>query len=60
MKMKVKKNNDFDVAVTIFHGFMLFVFRWCVYHQHMSWHYKQAKLLKKWDSFVQRSKSVMQ
>ena len=52
--------DDVDVAGVIFHGSILFVFRQCVYHQHITWHYKGAKLLKEWENSCQRSKLVMQ
>ena len=52
--------DDVDVAGVIFHGSILFVFRQCVYHQHITWHYKRAKLLKEWENSCQRSKLVMQ
>ena len=59
-KTEGEKNNDVDVAGVIFHGSILFVFRQCVYHQHITWHYKGAKLLKEWENSCQRSKLVMQ
>ena len=59
-KTEGEKNNDVDVAGVIFHGSILFVFRQCVYHQHLTWHYIGGKLLKAWDNSCKTSKLVMQ